>query len=229
MKVKLTDDEIVLYLSACTRPKVVECVAGATARIALRGDGVSGGAAKMITEAVAEAAASGLLIYRCSSIGSCGVCGKSAGYALRKRASRAGRKGSPMYDRPLYMSGVELRDSFVTMKGHVSIGGCKECVDAALPRIVDLVTAAELRWFPDHLDFDADVKREDHYACKKCEWSGRESYVGRSRAMMGNGTYPSTCPDCGAKNEPFGKRHISIVAGRHSVVKSGAVLREIDP
>ncbi|MCP4242904.1 MAG: hypothetical protein GY772_20305, partial [bacterium] len=114
MKVKLTDAEIVTHLDSITRPSVVAAVASARRRLALKSDGLTKAQAKLVTAAVDEARAAGLLIHRGKPISRCSVCDNNAGYKLRKRDTPAGRKGSPMYGKPLYLRGVELAERFVT-------------------------------------------------------------------------------------------------------------------
>lgn len=157
--------------------------------------------AKLITEIVSRATTNGRLRFNHKSLTSCGVCGKRAGYLKFKSGPR---KGQSNYDRPLYMEGVDLDDSFVTIKGHAGLGCCRECWNAIQPLVIESLSGvgAEL---PERLmGKPQEFKRYDMRECTKCGWIGSERLMGKKRTIMGDGFYPASCPSCNVENTLFG-------------------------
>ena len=149
----------------------------------------------LIVDALTEARTEGRLIYRNVAISHCRYCGAKSTWEKSKRRRRE-------YEAKL--SGVELAYRFVVISGHVSVGGCRSCFDAALPAL-----RTELAKFPvelpQALQTDAPkYRRWDRCRCKKCEWRGHDGQLGKLPTLMPGGTYPGKCPSCGAERRPLG-------------------------
>lgn len=166
---------------------------------------------RFVAEAVAEARKNKKLIFQHAAIGSCPICKKSAGYATYKRGRDRGR---PNYDKPHVMSGYELQDSFVRISRHVSLGGCVECVDLALPFLREQLVGVEAQ-LPEKLRGEgADTyTRHRRVKCNNCQWEGHEGLMTKSRTLMNDGWYPSGCPECKTTNPTFGPDIVVRVDG----------------
>jgi len=151
--------------------------------------------AALVADVLAEAHREGRLIYRTMMISFCRYCGAKSTWEKSKRRRR---------DYEAKISGVEFAHRFVTIQGHISVGGCRACFDAALP-----VLRTELARFPVELPqalrTDAPAyRRWARCRCKKCEWSGHEGQLGKLRTVMGDGYYQGKCPNCGAERHFMG-------------------------
>jgi hypothetical protein len=212
---KLTDPEIVL-LDGKVRDEVQPEVDAAKARLDAIEDhpDLPDHLARFVADAVTEARANGRLVWHHDRIRSCPLCGRYGGYAKFKSGPRRGQSNT---NRPLSFNGVELARRFVTMEGHVTLGGCVECVETAEPTLRDALRGVEAQ-VPDRLRADGEPKRV-RYAlrrCTECGWEGHEGEMGRRRTIMGDGTYPAACPSCKALNElgraPVERRDGFVVA-----------------
>lgn len=156
--------------------------------------------AEFVTNAVAEARKSGILIWQSASTNYCGLCGKVGGYAKYKRNGRYHRKGQSDHTKPLSFNGIELKESFVRIQNHISLGGCTACVESSVEHLRTALkdVAAEL---PEKLASGSRYKRWDRRRCDECGWTGHEGQLGMLPAWMGGGRYRGECPSCGAKNE----------------------------
>ena len=154
--------------------------------------------ARFVADAVNEARTHGLLVWRHERIRHCPLCGQYAGYAKFKSGPRRGQSN---HNRPLSFPGVELARRFVTMEGRVTLGGCTECVEAAKPTLREALRGVDAQ-VPGWLCANGEPKRVryDLRHCAECGWDGHEGEMGRHRTLMGDGTYPATCPSCMALN-----------------------------
>ena len=154
----------------------------------------------------------GLLQNRASQLRLCKVCGESGGYHTVKRSSRYKTRGELDYDSPKYLSGIEFQDSFVTMKGYISTGACKTCVDRLMPHIETVLADLphERKWWPGQV---SKWKRNRNHLCTKCGWTGHEGEMRRTQTLVGDVDYPSGCPNCAAENRFFGPTEVKIVDG----------------
>ena len=152
--------------------------------------------AALIADVLAEAHKNGRLIQRGVAVSWCDYCG------ARSEWKKSPRKKREYEDK---ISGVEFADRFVIISGHISVGGCRACVDLALP-----VLRVELARFPVQLssalrlDGAPVFERWDRCRCKKCEWSGHDGQLGKLRTLMGDGYYHGKCPSCGVERRPLG-------------------------
>jgi hypothetical protein len=152
--------------------------------------------AALITDVLAEAKANGRLIQRGVSVSLCRYCGAHSEWKKppRKRT-----------ERECPVAGVEFADRFLIISRHISVGGCRACVDQALP-----ILRAELATFPVQLPSALRLEgatvyeRWDRCRCKHCKWTGHDGQLGKLRTLMGDGYYPGKCPSCGAERLPLG-------------------------
>lgn len=166
--------------------------------------------AGFVADVVTEARTNGKVVVQHERIRRCPLCGAYKGYAKYKSGPR---KGLDNLDRPLYLNGIETARRFVTMKGHVSVGACVDCFEAAEPSIVEALRGvkAEVHERLRHPDEPKRVKHDNRH-CTKCGWTGHAGQMRRLPAIMG-GTYPGGCPECDAENLPFGRNVIKPADG----------------
>lgn len=195
-KVDLTDSELVL-LDGAVSEKVQAEVEQAKARLAAMAEhsDLPPRQAALIADVVAEALAEGRLIFRNESITYCRLCRRSGGYVRFKSGRNKGRED---INRPIRLAGREFARRFVTVRHHISVGGCTDCVDPVLPRIAEALRGVPAQ-VPERLraEGEPERKRFDRTRCTKCGWEGHEGEMGRLRTLMNDGTYPGKCPSCG--------------------------------
>lgn len=195
--VSLTDDELALLDGRCSE-KVQEAVDGALARIAARTShpDLAPDHAGLVADVVAEAHKNGRLVFWRERIRRCPLCGTSPGYVAYKSGPRRGR---PNYDKPRHLDGHEFAYRFVTVQGHVSVGGCADCVNPLLPTIAEALRGVPAQ-VPPVLRAEGEPERVRHNnrRCTKCGWTGHEGQMGRLPTLMGDGSFPALCPECGA-------------------------------
>jgi hypothetical protein len=214
---QLTDQELSLLDGRC-RLEIQNEVDRAVARIKAAetySDVLPAALSGLIADAVSEATENGELRYMKTRTRHCSLCDKSAGYANFQRGAR---RGKPNYDRPLTFGGIEMADRFVRVQHHITLGGCEDCVARALPFLreslatiraqvpTDLAAPGRALW-----------KKRPRRRCTKCEWEGHEGQMGRSRTLMGDGWYPSTCPNCGAENR-LASTPVELISGEFEVI-----------
>jgi hypothetical protein len=222
--VSLTDDELILLDGQCS-PEVQDIVDVVRFAIRVAATGAAPEIARFVASAVAEAKQSGRLIFTHMGIRCCPVCGKDAGYAPHKRtSSRYKVKGQPNHDRPLTLGAWELADRFVFIQRHVTIGCCEACWVIAKPLL-----AAELKPIraevPEAITGHAPrFLKHDNVECTQCGWIGHEGEMGRARTLLGDGTYPASCPRCEAKNTAFGPVLVKTIDG-FSIVEAPPTVR----
>lgn len=202
--ITLTDAELI-HLDGRVGDKVQVAVEAARGRIALREarPDLAPRAAGLIADVVREANANGEVVMWSRRMRHCPICNRYAGYAKFKSGMRRGESDPK---RPLVYQGWEFAPRFVTVDLRVTLGGCKDCVDPLLPDIAEALRGVVAEVAP-RLRAEGEPVRikQDRRRCTACGWHGHEGEMGRKRTMMGDGTYPATCPSCGAENNPFGR------------------------
>lgn len=195
--VHLTDDELLVLDGHCS-DSVQAAVNDARRRVEARGTypGLPPAQAGFVADVVAEAEATGRLRFSNCRIDRCRLCGRDAGYVKYKSGPR---KGQDNYGKPRRMAGVELAARLVTVRGHVRLGGCLDCVGTLLPILIEALrdVAAEV---PDKLRADGSPIRARYQdrRCRACGWAGHEGQMASAPTLLGEGTYPAACPACGA-------------------------------
>lgn len=197
--VSLTTEEILL-LDGKVRPEIQKTVDDAKSAKSIEAFVDNAAQARFIAEALKEAETNGILVCRWVSIHHCPYTGKSAGYATYRRHGKWHRKGETDYSKPLTMSGVELADRFVRIRGHVTIGCCAEFWDAVRPKLAARLEGIKAEVAKEITGHPPKWKRFPKRRCKKCGWEGHEGQMRRRNTLMGEGTYPAGCPECDAAN-----------------------------
>lgn len=153
--------------------------------------------ATFVGNLVNEATTNGILVFSHRNIDACPVCNKIAGYAKYSRTSKYHRKGDTNHSKPLSFRGFEFAKRFVSFKGSVTIGCCKDCWEKLKNIIIEQVKdiKAEIN-IP---GITSKFKRYDRRKCKECGWEGGKNEMGMLPALMG-GKYPGICPKCKAKS-----------------------------
>jgi len=201
-RVDLTDSELVLLDGSCSEKVQAEVDAARTRLGSMTAHpDLPPALAAFIADVVNEARENGRLIYRTERISYCRLCGRTKSYVLFKSGPR---RGTPNYNRPIYMHGHEFARRFVTIQGSVSVGGCHECVEAVMPYLPDALRGVPAE-VPAVLRAKGEPvrKRYDRRRCTKCGWGGHEGEMGQLRTLMGDGYYPGKCPSCGVEHAPF--------------------------
>lgn len=203
---KLTDDEVLCLDGKC-RPEIQTEVENARARLACvaKHATLPPALAGFIADVVAEARKSGRLVCRNASLRHCKLCNKAAGYAVRKRSSYKGAKGSPDWSRPLVLHGVELADDFVRVTDHIRLGGCLTCMDAVKPALVEALADVQCE-LPERLTGKPPAwKKHSLKKCRRCGWEGHEGQLGLMPGLLGGPQIRGVCPGCGVKEELFNR------------------------
>lgn len=204
-KYTLSDNELLLLDGKCSEAlqKDVDRAKSRSEVIGLIDGDSDDPHSQLVAQVVLEAKEKGRIIFQHKQISHCSLCKTFAGYYAYPRRSRYHSKGDLNYDRPRYMSGYEFADRFVTMKGHATLGCCSDCFakikDTLLVALKDIKAQV-----PERLTgYPAQWERVAKRRCLKCGWEGPESQMGRKRTLMGDGTYPATCPKCPAASGLF--------------------------
>jgi hypothetical protein len=150
----------------------------------------------LVADVLAEAHKEGRIIYRGVAVSYCNYCGARSEWKKPPRKRK---------EREYPVAGVDFADRFLVIERHISVGGCRACVEAALSTL-----RTELAKFPVQLpsalqtDTAPVYRRWDRCRCKKCEWAGHEGQLGKLRTLMGDGWYQGKCPSCGAERRFMG-------------------------
>lgn len=165
-------------------------------------DGASPAVRTFVADAVREAREHGQLVFRPMSLTYGQYSGRKEGYWTYSRSRGIHRKGDLDYSRPRHFAGFDLAQRFIRVQGHAVLGDSLEFLEEARPFLLKALkdVPAEL---PEKLTGEPPRwKRYDKAHCSACGWVGHEGEMGRSRCVL-EGTYPSTCPKCGARNGLF--------------------------
>lgn len=199
-RVTLTTDELLLLDGQCSETVQAEIKKARDARGFVDAFALNEKQAELVAGVVAEATASGRLVYRHTRIRMCSVCGKYPGYVKFKSGQNKGRDNT---NKPLSLQAVEMADRFIIMQGHVSLGACSDCMAICAPALQQALSSVRAE-IPAKLRLpDAPVfKKHKNQKCTACGWEGHEGQMRMLPAMMG-GSYPGGCPACPADNNLF--------------------------
>jgi len=152
----------------------------------------------------------GSLKWTFKQIRSCSYCDKTYDYHTYPRSGRYHNKGDKNHDKPKYYYGIKFNEGFVTIQGSGDM--CSECASKhnVIHRLIDYIIDNDLKIQIQKNDYRfTKYIKDDIRTCYECGNEMQESKMGRHNTMMGDGTYPSSCPTCGAESLPFGKSHKS--------------------
>lgn len=209
--VRLTDEELA-RLDGQVRPEIQREVDAAKARIeAVATINLRPALAAFVADVVSEAERKGELVYWNKRVRSCALCDWGGEYVRFKSGPR---KGTPNRAKPVVRLGKELARRFITIDGHVTLGGCAACVEEALPALCDHL--AEVRaQVPGALAVEGRPawRRYNRKRCTKCGWEGHEGQMGQLPTLLGDGSYPGQCPSCGVKQMALGRVVFDLLDG----------------
>jgi hypothetical protein len=197
--VRLTDAELVWLTGHC-RPEVQAEVDKAKARLeAARKYDLPHSLAGLVADVVSEATTEGRLVHFSERIRYCSWCRRDAGYYRYKSGYNRGQINPK---KPLYFTGMEFARRFIRVRNHITLGACTDCVSLALPTIKAALVGVPVQ-LPPTLQTEGEQlwERHENRECTKCGWVGHEGEMGRRRTLMGDGTFPSSCPSCKAFND----------------------------
>lgn len=208
----LTDDELLILDGRCTTATQAEVDAAKTRRAAAAAyPDLSALASAIVGDVLTEAKREGRLVWRPTRISRCALCGRDDGWVLYKSGPNRGR---PNYKKRRTFPGIDLAYRFVRTEHRVTLGGCAECITAALPSLRDALLGVRVA-LPPQLRTDGQPVWTWYQCrrCTKCGWEGHEGEMRRRPTLMGDGTYPAGCPSCDAENLVFGESFVEMVAG----------------
>jgi hypothetical protein len=167
-----------------------------------------------ILKVVAELEANGKIGFRTDHV-SCEICGKRSSISNYQSGRR---KNHINYAKSTLVSGVFFSSDFVHFQGRPRLGICDGCH----ARIKDelIATLRPLRFDYSAYIKDCPYRKDDERLCHQCNQPMYESEMGRQSTLMGNGTYPSECPKCGAGTGFFGPTHKST--GKWRIIETEA-------
>jgi rubrerythrin len=207
---ELTDEEII-KLDGSSNKEVQEEVDKAKKRVSLskkftkQSLDITSNETKFISDCIAYARKKKILGFTYRQIFRCDVCGKKAGYHKYTRTSRHHIKGDNNYDRQKTFTGIELAVEFVFIKNSVTLGCCSKCWKKIQPILIK-----ELKAYKIKADISEKItgqksryKRYKNRRCSKCKWKGHEGEMGKKSTVLGDGSYPATCPKCEAGGNFF--------------------------
>jgi hypothetical protein len=196
--VDLTVDELLCLDGHCSSAVQI-VVDKAKHQRRLEGEGLATHLAMFVSDVVHEATTKGRLGYRSESVPYCPTCLKGGGYAIHKRTSSRGYKGKPDYDRPLYLSAIDLAaPAFIRVQNRVGVGCCYPCLNEVLP-VLRRELSTVRAYLPEALMGTASkYAYHERCKCKLCGWEGHRGLLrndGEDFSQV-NYNYPAGCPAC---------------------------------
>jgi hypothetical protein len=173
--------------------------------------------AGFVADVVNEARIHGQLVWQTDLVAYCPLCRKVGGYHEYKSGPRRGERN---LRKPRRFQAVNLAHRFVRVAGHITLGGCLECVVKALPTLRSALVDVPVQ-LPGPLLTDGEARWARHpcVRCTVCGWEGHQGEMGRRPTIFGDGTYPAVCPDCGAENG-LGRTPVQTVRDEFTMVRS---------
>lgn len=197
LKVELRPEEMLL-LDGRVRPEVQRAVDlardGERVRVQY---GLSERHGHLVANARAVAGEKGEMRLSGAPISHCWLCDRDAGYGGKRK------------DKPLSMDGFDLDRGFISVRGHVSLGGCWQCLTALKPALQAELASVRAEVSDTLRTPEATQwKKWSLCTCAACGWTGHDGELGKLRTLFNDGWYPGKCPSCGAENRPLGKNLI---------------------
>jgi hypothetical protein len=173
----------------------------------------------VMNEVIKKAEEIGKLTWTYKQIKSCNYCSdKKYDYHRYPRSGKYHNKGDKNYNKPKYYSGIKFNEGFVTIQGSGDM--CRECCESnkVIQQLIDYVLDNDLKVEIQKNDYkDGKYLKDPIQICYSCEYEMTESEMGRNSTMIGDGTYPSTCPKCDAKASAFGNSHKTTNKFKHTL------------
>jgi hypothetical protein len=218
--VELTAEEMLLLDGKCGQ-KVQASVDLARNALAIKGEtDLSASEAKMIAKILAYAKENGALRFMADNISHCPCCDHREGYYTHKRAGRYHAKGQIDPSKPKTFRAWDVTDDFIRIRNSIRLGFCEFCRERVEPVLVKMLAGIQVQP-PKHWEaMQPRWEKQKIMHCLKCDWRGSEDKMTRRSTLMGDGTYPSGCPECRAENTPLGKRLIED-AGEFIMIEKG--------
>lgn len=193
--VRLTDDELVL-LDGKVSDKAQAEIDAAKRRIATRSALLTVAQSDLIATMLQRVDEHGELRWTNKPLSSCRICGRDDGYRLFKSGQR---QGQPDYKHRKTFGGIDMDPSFVTVQHTAFLGGCLACMTELLPHLRSALAGVPVDAPVSLLGPDAPRwKKRRNRKCKPCGWTGHEGQMVQDRTMLGDGWFPSRCPECNA-------------------------------
>jgi hypothetical protein len=198
--VRLTETELLSLDGVCSLDVQIE-VNGAKERARLIAQhAISESIAVVVELILREVRVSGVAVTHPKSLRGCRWCGRNAGYATRKRWSSLGPPGTPNYDAPLHMSGVEYVERFVVVTGYSSTAACHECAKVIEPVLMVEMAGWVAEIAPRLRAPGAKVwVRSPDQHCTTCDWRGPKAELATDAVSK----HWRCCPKCGAHNTHY--------------------------
>ncbi len=162
----------------------------------------------LMNEILRNSEKSGEFTWMYKKIRSCKYCDKKSDYHTYPRSSKYHNKGDLNYSKPKYHYGIKFNEGFITIQGSGDM--CLECLEKynVINRLIDYILDNDLKIQIQKNDYKITKYIKDKIrVCYQCEAEMQESKMGRKSTLMGNGTFPGVCPNCGAESNVFGKSH----------------------
>lgn len=207
-RLELTGDELLLLDGLC-RPENQCVVDGYKASVETASKtGLPPMMADMVTRILDTAKKTRKLVYRLVETSRCPCCDRHDGYWPVARSTKWKRRGDKDYDNPKKFCCVDLGGSCV--RSTVFLGFCEVCRPLVEPVLASALESVECdtpkAWAAVRKRF---VLHNDRL-CTRCQWRGHEGQMRTMPCLMGGGTYPALCPQCGAGAGLF-NREIKIL------------------
>lgn len=217
----LTDDELLLLDGRCGEGPQAEINTIKRRRVAA--DGKENPALWVfISDLRVRAEQDGRLGFRHERFsGKCCVCAEGGGYYPHRRRSKWHRRGEPDLNAPILASGIDFAKSFIRVENRLGLGCCAKCWDEHRTVICDALADVRAELPQAMTGAEPRYRWHQNRQCTQCGWLGHDGEMGKSPTLMGDGYYPSTCPQCRAKNAVFGKLIVDIADG-FTLVDTGA-------
>ena len=134
----------------------------------------------------------------------CEICGDRSDIVRFKSGSRRNKTN---HKQSKIVYGVSFAQDVITFEGRPRLGICDKCHERIKPTLKEELS--KCRYDYHRYISSCPYRKDDERKCYSCGQTMYESEMGRTPTLMGQGTYPSTCPHCGAKALIFGRNHES--------------------
>lgn len=171
----------------------------------------------VMNEIILRSEETGKLNWAYKEIRNCRYCeDKPYDYNRYPRNGKYHNKGDKNYDKPKYYRGLKFNEGFVTVTGLGDM--CSDCCEKhnVIENLVNYIINNDLKIEIQKNNFvETKYVLDKKKICYKCDSEMYESEMKRKSTVMGNGTFASGCPSCGAESSAFGYSHKHTNEFRH--------------